>query len=263
MQALSTSMNRRALLAGGLALVTLGPQARAAAATGAVMIHGKQDVPGGSLGGVASKLASAGLAVESPTMPWARGRYLSGSWTEAMGIITASVKSLQAQGAKSVILVGHSMGCPAALAYAARSTTVAGIALTAPGHNPTFFYETGLTRESVDRARAMVKAGKGAETATFADSNQSATTTVTMPAADYLSFLDPQGPAVMGRYAGSIKVPVLLAVGTGDGGAMGFARQYGKALLKGSRARYVEVVAGHGNTPGQAASEIVEWTKTL
>jgi pimeloyl-ACP methyl ester carboxylesterase len=263
MQALSTSMNRRALLAGGLALVTLGPQARAAAATGAVLVHGKQDTPGGSLGAVASKLTAAGLSIEAPAMPWARSRYLSGNWTEAMSIIAGSVKSLQAKGAKSVILVGHSMGCPAALSYASRSVAVAGLALTGPGHNPTFFYDTGLTRESVDRARAMVKAGKGGEIATFADGNQGSPTSVTMSATDYLSFLDPQGPAVMGRYVGAIKVPVLLAVGTADGGALGFAKQYGKSLLKGPRSRYLEVAAGHGATPGQAADDIAAWSKLL
>lgn len=257
-------MNRRALLAAGLASAALSGTARAAAATGAVLVHGKQDVAGGSLGSLASRLASAGLAIEAPTMPWARGRYLSGNWAEAMGIIGGAVKTLQAQGARSIILVGHSMGCPAVMSFASRGGAgLAGIALTGPGHNPPFFYDSGLTRESVDRARALVKAGKGSETGTFVDGNQSSTNSVTLAAADYLSFLDPEGPAVMGRYAGSIKIPVLIAVGTADNGAMGFARQYGRTLLKGPKSRYVEVSAGHGATPGQAAGEIVEWAKAL
>ena len=41
-------------------------------------------------------------------MPWARGRYLSGNWAEAMGLIAGALKSLQGRGATSVILVGHS-----------------------------------------------------------------------------------------------------------------------------------------------------------
>ena len=257
------AIDRRSLLAGSFASIVFGTGASAAAATGAVLVHGKQDVAGGSLSGVASKLASAGVAVEAPTMPWARSRYLSGNWAEAMGIIATAVKSLQAQGAKSVILVGHSMGCPAIMSFASRSPALAGIAVTGPGHNPTFFYNSGLTRESVDRARAMVKAGKGSETGTFVDGNQSATNSVTLAAADYLSFLDPQGPAVMARYVGSIKVPVFLAVGTNDSGAMAFAQQFGRSLLKGPKSRFVEVSAGHGATPGQAAAELAEWAKAL
>ncbi|WP_293854680.1 alpha/beta hydrolase [uncultured Alsobacter sp.] len=264
MQRFNSRIGRRALLVGSAALVAGGPPAMAAAATGAVLVHGKQDGPAGSLSSVGAKLSAAGLAVEAPTMPWARGRYLSGNWAEAMGLIAGAVKSLQGRGATSVILVGHSMGCPAILSFASRaSMPLAGLALTAPGHNPTFFYESGLTRESVDRARALVKAGKGAEAGTFADSNQGSTSSVTLSAADYLSFLDPMGPAVMGRYVGSIKVPVLLAVGTSDGGAMGFAKQFGRALLKGPKSRYVEVAAGHGGTPGQAADAIAEWAKSL
>lgn len=67
----------------------------------------------------------------------------------------------------------------------------------------------------------------------------------------------------MGRYVGSIRVPVLLAVGTADSGAMGFARMFRQTPVKAPHGRYVEVATGHGGTPGLAAGDILDWVKAL
>lgn len=251
--------------AGALIIAAASDPLRAQASrVGAVMLHGKQSDPSAALGSVSGQLSAAGVAVASPNLPWSSSRYLSGSWAEAMQEIGAAVTGLRQQGVERLVLVGHSMGCPAAMSYAAQYRGIAGLVLTAPGHSPTTYMRTSPeVRDSVLQARAMVKARRGAETASFLDNNQGRISSVTISAAQYLSYFDTGGPNDMHATMGRIGCPVLWVVGMGDN-AINWADPIARRVVRRPPSRYIAVPgAGHGNTPSVAAGEIVQWVRSI
>lgn len=145
---------------------------------GVPMLHGKN--PGGPddpyFGSLRSKLDGDGMLVLMPDMPRLARRYGDGDWDKAMTEIAAHVKKLRDSGATKIVLAGHSMGCPAALRYAARhGDDIDALVLQAPGHVPYCCYNAPslkLVRDSIDEARALVAAGKGDTRKDFNDINQ-------------------------------------------------------------------------------------------
>lgn len=265
---MSAFPSRRGILvgaAGGLAWSIAPDRLLAQAGTlGVVLLHGKRASPGRALGAVSGGLERAGVVTISPEMPWSASRYLDGSWSDAMAEIDRAVQSVRARGATRIALAGHSIGCPAAMSYAASRPAIAALALTAPGHNPSGFYRvTPAVRESVDRARALMKAGRGAEVAEFVDNNQGNVFSVRTSAANYLSYFDPGGSCEMSVTAGRVRCPVLWVVGTGDR-VIDWGAPVARRLTSRPRSRYLTVQgAGHGNTPSLAASEIAEWLTSV
>ena len=169
---------------------------------GVLMLHGKN--PGSNrdpnFRPLVYKLEREDWIVRFPNMPWANGRYIDGNWDLAMQEIETHVKELRAKGAEKIVLMGHSIGVPAAMSFAARGGDVQALVLLAPGHIPAGFYRNPrfkAVRDSVDEARALVAAGKGAERGRFNDINQGATLSISTTAADYLSYLDPTSDADM------------------------------------------------------------------
>lgn len=259
-------LSRRALVYGLASTAVLSATPPASAQTGrlgVVLLHGKRDNAGGGLSGVGSAIAGAGMPTQSPDLPWSRGRYLSGSWSEAMAEIGQSVAALRGAGASRVALVGHSMGCPAAMSYAATRGAVAGLVLTAPGHVPKLYFSQPPMRESIERARAMAKSGRGQEQSEFLDNNQGNMFTVQTTASQYLSYFDPSSQADMGNTVGRVSCPVMWVVGTQDG-AINWGAPIGRRLTGRPKSRYLEIPGGfHRNTPSLAAGEIVQWLAAL
>lgn len=257
-------LTRRQLLAGFGASAIIGGVSHTAqaqsAGLGAVMIHGKRDSAWGSLSSTASALSGAGIKTISPEMPWSSSRYLTGTWSDAMAEIGQAVATLRGQGATRIVLVGHSLGCPAAMSYAASRSGVAALVLTAPGHSPAGFYKiTPEVRYSVDRARAMVKSGRGNEVTEFADNNQGNVFSVRASAAQYLSYFDPKGPCEMRNTAGRIGCPALWVVGTNDS-VVNWGGGIGRQVTRRPKSLYLEIPgANHRSTPSAASSEIVQW----
>ena len=263
-----TTSRRDVLRLGGatvlLAALTTGSSAQGGR-IGVVLLHGKQSDASAALGSVSSQVTAAtGAAVAAPDLPWSGSRYLSGTWSQAMGEIGGAVASVRAQGAGRVVLVGHSMGCPAAMSYAAARGSVAGLALTSPGHNPRGYYrfDPGM-RESIDRARAMVKSGRSGETATFFDNNQGNVFPVQTTAGQYMSYFDPSGPCEMSNTAGRVGCPVLWVVGTNDR-VIEWGDPIARRLTGRPKSRYLVVPgAGHGNAPSIAAAEVARWIASI
>eukprot|EP01031_Cornospumella_fuschlensis_P014211 gene14211-17371_t len=120
------------------ALVPLSQPVHAQERIGVLMLHGKspgnnQDMYFQPTRGVLEK---EGMLVAFPDMPWSRNRYLDGHWDKAMAEITAHVATLRSQGAGKIVLIGHSLGVPAAMSFAARGGDVQALVLLAPGHIP-------------------------------------------------------------------------------------------------------------------------------
>lgn len=235
---------------------------------GVLMLHGKS--PGSNqdpnFAGMKGTLEREGWLVAFPDMPWSRTRYLDGHWDKAMGEIAAHVKALQDQGATRIVLMGHSLGVPAAMSHAARGGTVHGLVLLAPGHVPRGYYTAPRlkpVRESIDEARALVAAGKGDETQRFIDINQGNAQPVIATPKNFLSYFDPESDADMGMTAPRIpaSVPVFTAIGEKDPLFKSVRGYYVDKLPAHPQSHYLEVKGGHLDTPREASEQIVAWIK--
>jgi pimeloyl-ACP methyl ester carboxylesterase len=255
-----------AALAPLVALATGAARAQAPAKIGVVMLHGKN--PGSAndpnFRPHISRLEREGMLVVLPDMPWSQRRYLEGDWDGAMQELGRHVAALRDKGATRIVLMGHSMGCPAALSYAARHQDVHGLVLFAPGHIPNGYYTypaLSAVRKSIDEARELVAAGKGGEKGRFADINQGRVLSVSMPARDYLSYFDPASDADMGVTAPRVPagVPVLTVLGDSDP-LFRIARSYFHDKLPAHpKTTFLEVGANHVTTPTVAMEQAVAW----
>lgn len=233
---------------------------------GVLMLHGKNpgDNSDPNFRPLKRKFEAEGWVVSFPDMPWSSRRYIDGSWDQAMQEITREVQKLRSQGATKVFLVGHSIGSPAALSFAARGGDTQGLVLLAPGHVPLMFYRRPLIRESVDAARALVAEGKGAERGSFNDFNQGRSLRVSTTAANYLSYLDPTADAEMSVTAPKVpaSTPVLSVIGDADPFFPYLREHYVNKLPAHAHSRLLEVKGTHLSTPEVAFAEVLVWMKT-
>lgn len=233
---------------------------------GVLMLHGKN--PGGpqdpSMAPLRTAFEAAGWQVLFPDMPWSRNRYLEGDWDQAMQEIGVHVDTLQRQGAERIVLVGHSMGVPASLSFAARGGTAHALVLLAPGHVPRGYYTVPAlkaVRDSVDEARALVAAGKGDSVERFNDINQGRRIPVVTTARKYLTWFDPESDADMGVTAPRVPatLPVFTAIGESDPLFKGVRRYFVDQLPANPRSQFVEVGGGHLDTPANVRDRLMAW----
>jgi pimeloyl-ACP methyl ester carboxylesterase len=254
-------------LAAGAALPLLPAHAQAPAPVGVLLLHGKN--PGGPASpgytGLMSAFGREGWPALLPDMPWSRNRYLAGHWDQAMAEVDTHVQALRTKGAQKIVIAGHSMGCPAAMGYAARGGDVQALVLLAPGHAPRHYQGMRNTsvKDSVAQAKRLVADGKGDVQERFRDINQGRDINVVTSAKNYLSFFDPDSEAEMGVSAPRVPatLPVLLAVGDKDP-LFTTIRAYAYDRLPANpRSRYLEVGGGHLETPNEALQPVVQWIK--
>lgn len=264
-------MRRRKFIGSVAAFGAMGAStasAQGAEKIGVLMLHGKN--PGSAsdpnFRPLMFRLQREGMEVLLPEMPWSKLRYLEGDWDGAMREVEKHVASLRAKGATRVVLMGHSMGCPAALSHAAGKRDVDALVLFAPGHAPFYYYNAPMNvevRKAIDEARAMVADGKGDQEGNFRDNNQGRFMTVRMKAKDYLSFFDPQSEADMGVSAPKVpaNIPVLTVIGDADP-LFRVGRSYLHDKLPANpRSKYLEVRATHVTTPDVAREEAIAWIR--
>lgn len=237
----------------------------AAGPAGVVLLHGKQGSPSSHhLTQLVSALQREGFLVSTPEMPWSGSRIYDQTYQAAMEQIDNAVKELRERGTKKIFIAGQSLGANAALYYATR-TSVDGVLALAPGHTPE---QDGFRRrfsDGVEQAKNMIRVGKSDERASFNDTNQGKDFTVQTTAKIYLSYMDPEGPAVMPKSAAAIKpgTALLWVVGTND--AM-YKRGPAYAFEQAPRhpqSKYVVVRSDHFNTPRDAVDEILAWLRAL
>lgn len=228
---------------------------------GIVLLHGKGGSPSGYVAELAAALKDRGHLVSTPTMPWAKNRIYDASFAGALVEIDREVDSLRQKGAKVIVIAGHSLGANVALGYAASRDNVNGIIALAPAHSPESSNFIKHMGQDVSRARDLVAAGKGKEKQRFSDVNQGKSLVVSATAEDYLSWFDPDGPAVMPRSAASFKVPtpLLLVAGSRD---MGRDYIFDKAPPH-PKSRFVALSADHFSVPSAAIEVVLTWLDSL
>ena len=231
---------------------------------GVVLMHGK----GGDTRWVdrlAFSLQRGGVRVTTPKMPWSRDRIYDRTVEGSLIEIDAAVSGLRARGARRIIIAGHSLGASAALAYAARRSEIAGVVVIAAGHNPGSPGFQAQIGDSVDRARAMVQAGRGNHAGTFTDINQGQTTQRVLPASIYLSWFAPDGPAA---YASNLRAlrpgtAILWIAGDRDRVPTASDKSLFEAAPTNPKSQFVMISSTHLNTPTDARSVVADWLADL
>ncbi len=252
--------------AGSAALPWQAALAASGQKVGVLMLHGKN--PGSSRDpnfvSLRNRLDSLGWLILLPDMPWSRTRYLEGHWDGAMQEMAAHVQALRDKGADHIVLIGHSMGCPAAMSFAARGGRADALVLLAPGHIPYGYYHYPALKavhDSIDEARALVAAGKGDTRQSFVDINQGRRQTLVASARDYLSFFDPESDADMGVTAPKLPstLPVLTAIGEEDPLFPNVRSYFVDKLPANPKTRFLAVKGGHLDTPRNASDALIAW----
>jgi pimeloyl-ACP methyl ester carboxylesterase len=253
-----------------LAAVVAPLTAAAQQRIGVLMLHGKN--PGNNQDPNFSPLKATfereGWVVALPDMPWSRGRYLEGNWDKAMAEMAAHIKTLRDQGATKIVVVGHSMGAPAALSHAARGGDASALVLLAPGHVPELYYTVPslkVVHDSIDEARALVAAGKGDSRERFSDINQGRQQNVITTAKDYLSYFDPTLDAEMSVTAPRVPATtaVMTVIGEKDPLFRRIKAYFVDKLPANPKNKYLEIPGGHLETPRVASDEMIKWIKTV
>lgn len=259
-------MRRTLFLILALAGLVWGP-AVALAQTGIVLMHGKwgTSLPRSPVGMLATELRSAGFRVVAPDMPWSRSRLYDRALAGAMREIDAAVADLRRQGARKIVVGGHSLGANMALAYGARRSGLAGILMMAPGHRPEGGRAMRLSASGRAEARRAVSAGKNRRRVSVADLNQGRERSLTIGARAVLDYFSPNGPAVMPLNAPQLKrgTPLLWIIGERDR-LMAAGRGYVFAKVPPHpKNAYIVVRGGHRATPRTGRNEIIAWLRRL
>ncbi|MFZ3360292.1 MAG: alpha/beta hydrolase [Xanthobacteraceae bacterium] len=235
---------------------------------GIVYLHGKGSWPGAFNGGILSALQNEGALIAKPEMPWSFHRRYGATYDQAMGEIDTAIAGLKAKGATRIVVIGHSLGANAAIGYAARHPGLAGVVALSPAHLPEVGEMRSFVADAVMRARKLIAEGKGDVPQTFPDMAQGIPLIAHATPLVYLSYFDPDGPAVIPRNAAAIggalhPVPLLWVVGKLDPIDRRGPQYAFDAAAKNPKSKYVEVFAGHLTTPLVARKQVVEWINSL
>ena len=245
-------------LAALLLALFVHPVFAASSEVGVVLMHGKWGSPQ-SMSSLARDLESKGFLVSNAEMAWSGRRLYDVDYPTALKEVEQQVQQLRAKGAKRVVVAGQSIGSNAAVAYASSGFDLDGLVILSPGHFP----EGGMgkrLRSSVERARSMIAANRGADSESFDDINQGKQRSLKMPAVNYVSYFDPDG---LGAITKNIKklskpVPVLLVIGTGDPFYPESKAMFNSAPAN-AASRYVALDTDHFNMPNVVAAELLKW----
>jgi len=249
--------------------VTLRPAA-AQSDIGVVLMHGKEASPARPQGmaQLEDELKRRGIKVISPRMPWADSdwRSIKVSVEGAHALVSGYIAQLRAQGARRIVVAGHSIGGNVALSYAVANPDVAGILMISPGHSPSFSARTYPDYiPAVEKAAALVQSGQGSQPFTGPDNNQGRKFEVATTAEIYLSWMSPRRAANMANQAPllSARVPVLLLIGDSDPAFSITESSIYRPAAKHPYSKYLGVSGDHGNAIGNAVGQVAAWVAGL
>ena len=237
---------------------------------GVILLHGKG---GGPKFHILEKfkveMSDKGYVVVAPKFPWggSKGKAdYSGNLMDAFNILDKEIGNLKASGRKTIVLIGHSMGTPAATAYAVTHPDIAGIVGVAPGHFVGSSFHDKFVFFDVQKARESVSRGATDESISVEDYNSgNRRFQMNVSAKNYLSFFDPEGPLNFGVSLRSIgKVPFLWIAPNADPVTKsGLAYKYFSIAPKNAKSKFVEVEAEHINAPVKGIKDIHAWLSEL
>ena len=155
---------------------------------GVVLIHGTWGNPS-QFNSLTELMKNKGYMVHAPLMPWSKIRGYDVDYSAALKIVTGNIDELRKSGSTIIVLAGHSKGANAAIG---REKIDAVIAI-APGHTPDRVRNHESIQSSLTKAREMIESGNGDMQALFTHRNNGRYADITMTAAAYFSYYDPEG----------------------------------------------------------------------
>jgi hypothetical protein len=122
--------------------------------------------------------------------------------------------------------------------------------------------------DGVARAKTLIAEGQGNVPHSFPDMAQGIPLTTTATPVVYLSWFDPDGPAVIPKNAAIIgaaasPVPLLWVVGKLDPIDRRGPEYAFDVLAKNPKSKYLEIFAGHLTTAVAARRQVIDWIKGL
>lgn len=237
-----------------------------AAGTGVVFLHAKGSSPdAGTITPLIKAMKQEGMEVIAPELPWSDSREYDASYEDALREINKQVEALKAKGITNIIIAGHSLGANAAIAYAANYTDAQGVAAIAPGHVPELKGYQKKLGDSVKKARHMVSSGKGDKKVKLNDVNQGKKSSVKTTPEIYLSYFDPQGPAVIPNNVMAMNegTALLWIVGEKDRMAKRGEDYAFSMAVENPLNEYIVVKGDHKDTPKKGQDEIIAWIRQV
>lgn len=230
-----------------------------------IIMHGKSGKPSSPFRlELYPKLTKNGYEVIAPKMPWSYE--WNGTPDDGISLIDEIISDVASRG-KKVVLVGHSLGGANALIYASRKprSEVLGVITVAPGH---MLHKSSrlqrVTESSVEKARSMVRDGKGDEKSYFTEVNTGKVKGVRMRALTYLSYYDIEKFPDVEELLPNIKLPVLWIAGDADRLTSIYNMEFlFESLPENAKNKYLEVNGGHKSVLPNSASVMVDWASKL
>ena len=228
---------------------------------GALLLHGKWDVPDGAMRPLAQALADGGWLVRCPRCCWSPRRHYDVPFAAALAEVHGEIERLRANGCDFVLLAGHSLGANAALAAAAADAPADALALIAPGHRPESLHAAGLTTDALSAARAASPGHR----LRLPDFNQGRRRLLRFRADVWLSFFDPVGDAAMARAARRLTTPrPMLWIDAARSGGSGDSADNAFDLLPPHPQNLrIMVDSSHAAAPAAAIGPVREWLHAL
>jgi pimeloyl-ACP methyl ester carboxylesterase len=252
----------------GLALVLAGAGAGTAQPVIArqdvavIFLHGRLGSPA-YLAPLLQALRADGYRAETPVMSWSRSRAFDSTVEESMVEVDTIAAKLRAQGARRVVVAGHSLGGAAALRYGATRQGVDALVLVAASWNPAGPGWQRVVGESVARARAAIDAGRDRATDTYQyvanDGSAAPVVAVARGFHDFNRSDSPMGVPANAR-AFTRTLPVLwLSADADSRSARDTAAKAFAALPRHPRSRQDTITSSHSAAATAAIPAITAW----
>ena len=211
-------------------------------------------------------ISTKGFLVTSPQCAWSKFKKYSLPVDKALKKCVASrIERLKSLGAEKVVVLGKSLGANAAIRAGVIIEGIDAIVAMAPGHRPEIENMQQKYAADVSHAREKVNSGKGKEKFKYEDFNQGETKMLEISAANFLSWFEPKGKAVMELNAPKIKgnIPFLWIAGKADFISNGDGKRIFDSVPTNPKSKFVLVEGGHNDVRDNGRDIIIEWIKAL
>ncbi|KJV34370.1 hypothetical protein VI06_00655 [Aquitalea magnusonii] len=229
---------------------------------GVVLMHGKGGSPDKHVTVLANALRQQGVLVANLEMPWSGRREYDADVASAVAQVNAALETLRQQGARKLVVAGHSQGGLFAL-YLAGRLPVDGVIAIAPGGNVGAGLLHDRLADTVASARSLLASGHGEEKTRLADfeGSKGLYPVMTTPRI-YLDWFDPDGAMNQSKAVQQVQagVPVLYISPDGDYPALQRVRQSMFNALPANPTSQLLIPPGsHLEAPGAAIPDILAW----
>lgn len=239
---------------------------------GYLFLHGKNSGPNAPYCTMVELVNSfrlrAGELVDYVSHSWGYGEIYTQPFEVVIAEVDAAIARLQAAGADHIHIVSHSIGCNVALYYATQRTNFDSIVLLAPAHNTHTLKMQFLTEWSRRKANTLLGT-EGYDTTKieqFVDNSVNDVEIVDAPAANYLSYMDPNGNTNMVANLAKIPRPlnVLLIAGRLDLTQVGVLPTLFNKINKTSLSTYQITNDTHISVSGANSYDtVLNWTRSV